>query len=300
MDGDKGFLAILGFLVLMGLLTTFTDFSIGPIFEINNATSTPSSQNEGNKKSIVKNSPPEPPRFDVRISSVAQTNNMTTRDEELREDRDPDFRGDEESEYVILEASSKNTGGVNVTNWTLENKFGTEEITIGRARTTIAPNRTTLGEIILNPGDKLYVMSGEAPGDWFSARINICHGYFNYALDDKPSLSLPNQCPRINKDAIPQNLVTEQYCLHEIEEQRVCKPANLKVVSSLVSDACYNYIRSLYTYKTCVEQNYTSENFQTNQWRYYLDLEDPIWDIRNDGLLLKNEQGAIVDIEGDF
>jgi len=303
---DLGIMIGFGVLAIIGLLYTFTDIRIPSLIH----TPTPATEERSRIGENTPNTPeekrdaeerkaeeaPPPIQREVEIARVREGRNMTTLQEEAAHDRDSDFDGDEESEYVILEASSDNTVPVNVTGWRLENRFGTAHATVGQSRVTIAPGRTDLRDIILDPGDEVYVMSGEPPDRWFSARLNICHGYFDHFFEDELTVSIPNQCPDVPFDALPTDLQDDEFCRESFENQRTCEP--VEDVLSLASHECFDALDELFTYRSCVERNIQRDDFQTSEWRYYLDADDPLWDVRDDGLLLYNAEGDLIDHEG--
>ena len=141
-------------------------------------------------------------------------------------------------------------------------------------------------------------MSGEHPRDWFPAQLNICHGYFNEKFDNELNVRITKDCPPIDETFIPVRFKQDAQCMKEIRSQRTCeKPED---ISRLITSACYDYIFDLYSYGTCVENNYTSPDFQKGVWFYYLDVDDPIWDVKNDGVFLYDKTDELVDMKVSF
>lgn len=296
---DSLFTVLMGFLIVMGLLYTFTDFKINPVLKTTDYESPIADTSEAEiTRSVRATEESKPEQADIRIQSVHETGNLTTKQEEDARDRNENYKGDEEGEYIIIEAPRDNTRSVNVTGWTLENRWESEKVTIGKARVSIAPGRTDERDITLKPGDLLYIMSGEEPDDWFSAHINICHGYFNSYMKDDLLLPIKNRCPKIDPDLIPRKYQEDEVCWEEIQDQRVCRPA--EDISPLASRECKDYIEDLFSYTSCVEQNYMREDFQTGRWMMYLDADDPLWDVKNDGVFLFDTTGKRIDYKGDF
>ena len=130
MGDDRTFFLIMGALIVMGILYGLTDFEIGPVVEIDKTSE--KQQVQVDEDPQVAGSNTNPAFRDVFINRVHETSDLTTKQEEANKDRNPDYNGDEENEYIILKADKNNTHSVNVTGWSFENSWGTVRETIGQ------------------------------------------------------------------------------------------------------------------------------------------------------------------------
>lgn len=199
-------------------------------------------------------------------------------------------KSDPQEEYIIIQASSGNTDPINTSNWVLEKRDGSR-VSLGGA--TLLPKLGEINsqeEILLSPGDKAIVTTGESPiGTGF--KLNKCMGYFEQMQDFVPKL--PLDCPLpIDDEILPTSL--DDNCIDYIDREFERCTVYFSYPSNL-SNACKEYINERINYRGCVQWHKNDPNFYKPEWRIYLNKQIELWDNDRETIILYDENNKIID-----
>lgn len=194
-------------------------------------------------------------------------------------------------EYVTVRASGANKNPVNVTGWRLENGSG-NSVAIERADALPYPSREgAAGDILLAPGDTLYVITGRSPLG-YNFRTNLCIGYFQQNTTFVPAL--PEQCPLLEDEVSPH--AVNDLCLDFIEDVSRCTtPTNNDLIERRVEPVCREIVLERTQYGWCVDQHRNDANFRGGAWYVYLGRLDEFWKERRETITLRDGSGSVVD-----
>jgi hypothetical protein len=197
-------------------------------------------------------------------------------------------KSDPQKEYLEIKVSSQNDKPLRLTGWILVGKQGLD-IKIGQgAYLVYSAQVNPQQDIFLQPGEKAVIVTGESPiGTSF--RLNKCTGYFEQFQDFEPSL--PKDCPEPEDENLPSNL--NDQCLDELERLPRCEM--LISIPWELSIPCQNYINDKINYKTCVEAHKNDADFYKPDWRIYLGRNEELWKNKRETIILKDENGKIID-----
>ena len=152
--------------------------------------------------------------------------------------------------------------------------------------------------IVLQRGDRVRISGAENPfTSKLSFKPNACFGY----LKDKRifPVSVPSSCPRdIPKLAEMDHLPED--CQEFILDFRHCKePLTYPSTSPLINDfQCRTFYENLefkLSYDGCVKNHKAEDNFFREEWHIYVDEEDRLVRSTHDRILLKDQDGVIID-----
>ena len=193
-------------------------------------------------------------------------------------------------EYIVIEAPRGNTESINISGWSLLNSAG-ENYKISTATRLPQPGREVGTEaIILKPGEKVYVVTGQSPLAQ-NFLVNKCAGYLDQKDVFTPSLS--NNCPLAEDENIVKSFKNNQ-CLDFIESISRCTSPTIPV--SLTSEPeCQSFIIQSLNYNGCVSSHRNDADFFEKEWRVYLNRNQEVWAKRREIITLKDLEGKIVD-----
>ena len=211
-------------------------------------------------------------------------------------------RGTVDKEYVLIQASSRNTESITITGLTIGSGVSLNKQSIGRGW-PLYFRSTTEGaeEMRLRPGGRAYLVSGRSPlgsgayPNQGSFQLNRCTGYFEQGLNFSPSL--PLNCPQAAEEPLPPppNALSED-CYDYLKTLRRC------VVPSSVPDrfktdgSCQAQVFNKLNYNQCVAYHKDETNFFTGEWRVYLGRTSDLWtDSRREIVELRDEDGKLID-----
>ncbi len=101
-----------------------------------------------------------------------------------------------EREYVVIQASSRNAGSIDISGLTIQSGVSLGKQTIGKGWAMFYKTNEGEGEpILLRPGGRAYLLSGRSPlGSSVPQRggfqLNLCTGFLEQGLNFYPSLPL--------------------------------------------------------------------------------------------------------------
>lgn len=195
-----------------------------------------------------------------------------------------------QEEYITLEASSQNTSPINISHWTLEGKGGLK-LPFGTASYLPYPSQiNTQGEIFIQPGDTVFVVTGQSPiGTNF--RLNKCVGYFSQYQDFIPNIS--RQCPYLKNEKLPTNL--NDACIDYIDRMSRCKVETSPPLPPKLTPECRNLLIEKANYNFCVNNHKGDTDFYLDEWRIYLNRSAELWKQKRETIILRDEEGKVVD-----
>lgn len=223
-----------------------------------------------------------------------------------------DTEEDVQREYITLHALPRNEAPISITGWKVQNAERVIEKSSGRsnvipADTVVIPKgaaivrntgNSPVGDIILNPGDVAYLITGEAPEVFpallnVSFRTNVCVGYFADDYDFTPPIS--ERCP--NPEDVPGASTFGNQCFDFIEDIRDCEvPSEQELIEKGLSNSCRTFIQDTYDYQGCVTAYKRNPDFLDNEWYVYLEyLVDELWHESGDTITIFDKEGRIVD-----
>jgi len=195
-----------------------------------------------------------------------------------------------QKEYIEIYASPNNKVPMNISNWSIEGTSG-EKITIGKS--AYLPYLGEVGfqqEILLSPGEKIIVTTGESPVGT-SFRANKCIGYLSQMQDFYPSLS--RGCPNPAREESITAL-TDSACVAYVTKN--FKPCTTYFnLPAELSSSCRQYIDQKINYNGCVDSHKYDSDFYKPEWRVYLGRSEELWKNRNETVILSDENNKVID-----
>jgi hypothetical protein len=211
-------------------------------------------------------------------------------------------------------ASITNTGSVSVdiTGMTLKNGRGdrpietrensyvypsAETAIIPKGAKTLAPSGAqTLSDIVLNPGDTAYIVTGN-PTPFTSPinvsfKENICTGYLGSKYSFEPHLS--TRCPLLSSEPDSSKITKEcyDYVRYNIGQCQNPEDTNLKLLKEKTT-LCQSFVKSYANYPSCVAHHYNDNDFYGNNWYIFLGRGREMWGT-DDSITLIDRSGKIV------
>ena len=207
-------------------------------------------------------------------------------------------QNDPSKEYFTLSTKLKKNETVRITGWVLKSEVTGNYVTIGKASLLPFPFTNTESDIVLQAGDRAYLIKGFSPIG-ISFRTNKCTGYFEENRAFTPRLSL--SCPRVGDEDLPEFspiLDRQEECVKIIERIPRCTTKGSEFLRDLpdtVSNACKTYIKERINYNTCVANHFGDTDFPGNEYRVYFKIFGPLWRTTHDKINLLDESGLVVD-----
>lgn len=200
-------------------------------------------------------------------------------------------------EYVVVQASAKNTFNVPISGLTLKSKVTTLEGEIPKGWGLPFPTNQGEGDVVvLRPGEKAYIISGRSPNGQ-SFRLNTCTGYFERGMNFFPSL--PLQCPRPIDEPRPSGPNTlSDTCLDYLKKLPRCQVPPSSVPVALRSDgSCQAFLFNKINYNQCVTNHRNDRTFFKGEWRLYLGRNSRLWKDKSEIIELLDENDRVIDRE---
>lgn len=301
MDDIKWFL---GFMLIIGMVW-LTGKSAGPEQPARTATTTPQSRTVSPaKKAPIKQN--TPPKGTVPVSTPGNIISETilpsfSSDPNISYLHGKIFIGalrrssSAKTEYVILQASSRNTEAVPITGLTLKSKISFMGQEIPKAWSLPFPGYGEGGEIVmLRPGQTAYIISGRSPNGQ-SFQLNRCTGYFEQGMNFVPSLPLECPHPAVDHLPPPPNTLSDA-CITYLNKLGRCRVPPSTVPPQLKADGnCQAYLFNNINYNQCVTYHKEDPNFFRGSWHIYLNRNTPLWRMKRETVELFDENGRLVD-----
>ncbi len=197
-------------------------------------------------------------------------------------------------EYMRLRAESGTGSGINISGWKIVSTESGRVASIKKGLERMYPealNNTEL-DIILRPGDSVYLSTGRSP-QGHSFRENKCTGYYEQFFDYSPSLSM--NCPRLSQEKLPArpNQLKDN-CLDYIRSFPQCQLPQQNIPEKYAGD-CQSFVESHVGYAKCFDLHKNDADFLTNEWRVFLGYDEDIWKSQRETIQLLDAQGRVVD-----
>ncbi len=230
-----------------------------------------------------------------------------------------------DKEYIILSASSNNKNPIIISGWKLLNGKSQRTFMNGVKVTSDivslplgAPvfygyQPSPVGLIVLNPGDRAYVITGRIPiatpyPYTVSFRLNKCSGYLaDQAILNKTTRysftpGFPAQCPDPEKMVDISSLDDDCYrfvrslgsCRMPVFDLDNAGYTLLNNSRTNLSSRCINMIKTTFNYRHCVETYKNDADFAAQEWRIFLN-RPPLWSRDREIITLLDERNKVVD-----
>lgn len=204
---------------------------------------------------------------------------------------------DEEAEYLIVEASSRNERAINITDW------GVESYVTGKRRWIEEGTRiyrrgsvNTTDPIWLEPGERAYIITGDSPVG-VSFHENMCTGYLANHQDFVPSLS--RYCPRPEyvMARFADIKLDDDSCWEFVEDMRTCEiPSEEAIENADLSRNCERLLEREFGYNACVDNHRNDPFFDDGDWYIYLDRGSDLWRVEREIIKLTDADRKTVDV----
>ncbi len=197
-------------------------------------------------------------------------------------------------EYVELQADSNNTQRTPITGWKIQSATNKRTAVIYQGIETYQPTlSSSLGSIVMNPGDVAIVSSGRSPVG-VSFKENKCTGYLSQFQQFYPDLS--QNCPLPLDEATlygNRDQTTNAACYDYLQGMSSCN-TSLNPPSNL-PDTCRSFVTSNLTYQGCLQRHMQDSDFKWTSWRVYLGYSEALWRSSHEVLTLLDADGKLVD-----
>ena len=198
-----------------------------------------------------------------------------------------------DNEYIELSLASNAHGPVTISGWSLESGASGNAVTIPNATAVpMSGSIQALQPIILNPGDRAIIASGESPIG-ASFRENECIGYFAEFQQFTPQL--PDSCPSPTNELIAQypGYIRDTACINYVKTLPAC---TLEITPPVgLSTACEQVLENYLSYNGCVQAHLNDVGFNGTSWRIYLGRTTPFWRTQHEIVKLLDKTGKTVD-----
>jgi len=301
MQSYLGFVVIIlviGFIVFIA----FQQTPISDLFSFQSATSTLATSTTSSEPTVTKSeevsvptspqpktSPPqEPLQSQITPPAGFTLDQISPYYQKVRASSIIRARSSTDTSRIKLTAYNVGDEPINISDWRIKTNSG--ELFIPQAINKYNPlSSKTVNNITLNSGDYLYLYSSKSPiGKNF--RRNKCTGYLNdmYTF----GRTLLKQCPRVNRENIS---AFSGDCQSFILSLRTCKEPTSNEINNFLGprdEVCQEFLRTL-NYRGCYNLYNQDDNFQSREWRAWLDKKLSL-DTRHDRLLLFDKEGLLV------
>ncbi len=200
---------------------------------------------------------------------------------------------DPAQQYVTIHISSSYTGQLPLSSWRIDSPVSALGATLGSASSLPISGQINDGPFTVGANSTIYVVTGRSP-EGESFRENLCSGYFSNAQTFVPYLN--QQCPSGTDEltrAAQSGFIPSDACINYVKSLYSCKLVIANFPTTLDS-ACENFITTTLTYNGCVDAHRTDANFYQNTWYVYLNRSGTIWKSSNEVIRLVDENGKVV------
>lgn len=232
-------------------------------------------------------------------------------------------------EYITLQADNRNKEPINIKGWSLTNgkdrklftitgndrqvRGVSDKVAILQGTLIFIPNGINPQEdIVLDPGDKAIIITGKVPnGIPFEVRTNfkenICTGYIENLKDYNFMPSLSRNCPSPESEEGVSSL--DDTCYKFVKQMGSCHTPEFKDIVyknkepltgfvdnvGNLSQQCKNFLKSNYSYESCVINHLSDEKFFGKSWRVFLNYPRELWAKDREVITLYDREGKVVD-----
>ncbi len=193
-------------------------------------------------------------------------------------------------EYVYLEVNEENTDRIKLTGMTLKSPITLSEVKIGQAvKVYYQGGPNYLEDIYLNPGDKVYVRTGQSP-ILMSFQNNRC---LAYVIRDVPS-----SCPTPLNYPLPTGASRFSDACLDYMSRRIspCYDYTYNELPKSLEHECRLFIAEKTGYMRCVQDLGGKSGFLGNMWYVFLNRSQTLWKSSRDIIELRDQFDKLVDI----
>lgn len=230
-------------------------------------------------------------------------------------------------EYITLQTRSlKKDETVNITGWSLVNGAGTRlyqlndtlvKGTSGRAyipqasKVFLTSGQNFLSPVILGAGYKATVITGDVPNKSpfavTSFQVNKCSGYIEKMDDYRFYPTVSSSCPDPSNEEGVEYL--ENSCYKFVNSLQRCHTPEFPERTMIngnwetgyvdgvggLSNQCKAFIKTHYSYNSCVALHGADEDFYKKEWRIFLNQPWEMYAKERETITLLDSQGLLVD-----
>lgn len=203
------------------------------------------------------------------------------------------------NEYVTISVLRSAPEPVNISGWILKSEVTIKSAAIPNGTLIPRPGTVhTLQNIVLRPGDRALVSTGNSPAGT-SFRENKCIGY--YSEFQKFSPSLPRSCPSASSELSAYYGTSNVYdpgCIDYVKTVNRCE--TVLFPPKTISLSCKKFAERYFNYNGCVAAHGSDADFDGTTWRVYLDrvnsrgVTKPMWRAKREIVRLLDAQGRTV------
>lgn len=205
---------------------------------------------------------------------------------------------DPEREYLTIRAEYGNTNPITISDWYLESYVTEERAALPQGDRIMDRWRHPVKEnILLDPGEEAYVMTGESPID-VSFREHMCTGYLEYTKDFYPSLSYQCPSPLTEMERFADIDLDDDSCYDFVERLSQCVEPNEDAVDDAdLSGVCRRFITNTLNYEDCVIKHRNDPFFDNvGYWHIYLEEDEELWRYEREIIRLMDENDKVIDV----
>jgi len=202
-------------------------------------------------------------------------------------------------EYVEIRANANNVQPINISDWSLQSMISDVWIGIPQgANLYTAGDVNELQDIYLRPGESAIVATRQSPVG-VSFRVNRCSGFLGDTQEFEPPLS--TLCINPQEVVLPTIENLKEYgdeCVAFAENFSRCTYVTSQVEGfGDLSQACRERIQPRLTYNFCSGAHAEDSDFYSEQeWRIFLNQENPLWKENYEIIRLLDEDQRTVDV----
>jgi hypothetical protein len=201
---------------------------------------------------------------------------------------------DPAKEYAVIRNGSffnRAEAAVSLNGWTLESRKSGKIIIPSAEEIPLIDADTR--SIVLPSGGEVIIVSGQTTFGR-SFRENVCTGYFSQSHTFTPSIASCNAIPFNAQELLDSGY--NSACVDYVRSIPRCRiPTIPYEKSGRIGNACIEYITGAYSYSGCVARFRDNTTFFKKTWRAFLNQPTRIFDALHDRVILRDNEGLIVD-----
>jgi hypothetical protein len=199
---------------------------------------------------------------------------------------------DAKTEYIIIQTNPANTEKINITGMKLQSGVTGNGAVIGKGVfLPFAGASNTEEDILLGPGEVVYVVSGRSPLG-ISFKVNSCSGFYQQFQSFVPNLR--TDCPLPRTEIISSEYNFNDECIDYINNLPGCQvfldpPPTLQQI-------CRSYVFNTFTQNKCIENHRHDPYFFKPEWRVYLNRDAKMWKDRRELVKFIDQNDKVIQL----
>jgi len=196
--------------------------------------------------------------------------------------------GNFRNDYLVLRNNDDQL--INITEWTIKTKRETIIVPQAAKRLRHPLSSNYDSDIELSYQDEIIISAGLSP-QGINFRVNKCTGYLDQLSQHYPSLS--EDCPYLDESEYSH---LKKTCRDFIDDLNRCEIPDYSGNLAINTDSqCTTFLTEKFNYNQCYQDYYQEADFLGDKWRVFLGKSIDILDNDSDTLILKDENGLVVD-----